>query len=116
MVLKLHGVARSTCTQRVLTVLHEKGITDFELITVDFQKAEHKKEPHLSLQPFGKIPVLDDDGFILFESRAICKYLAEKYENQGTPLIPKRGDLKAYGLFEQVCDRCQGVEVKEANE
>ncbi|KAJ7083464.1 hypothetical protein C8R44DRAFT_753480 [Mycena epipterygia] len=42
----------------------------------------------------------DDDGFILYESRAICRYLAEKYAEQGTPeLIPT--ELKAKALFEQ---------------
>jgi glutathione S-transferase len=40
---------------------------------------------------------LDDDGFILIESRAICRYIENK--NQGTQLIPT--DQKAYGLFEQ---------------
>lgn len=42
----------------------------------------------------------DDDGFVLYESRAICRYLAEKYADQGTPnLIPT--ELKAKALFEQ---------------
>jgi glutathione S-transferase len=101
MVLKIHGVKGSTCTQRVLTALYEKDVP-FELITIDFSKAEHKSEKYMKLQPFGKIPVLDDDGFILFESRAIAKYIAKKYAGQGTQLIPADGDLKAYGLFEQV--------------
>jgi glutathione S-transferase len=35
----------------------------------------------------------------LYESRAIARYIATKYADQGTPLLPK--DLKAYGLFEQ---------------
>ncbi|KAJ7254590.1 glutathione S-transferase, partial [Mycena rebaudengoi] len=41
----------------------------------------------------------DDDGFILCETRAICRYIAEKYADQGTPLLPT--DLKAKALFEQ---------------
>src|SRR5277367_2663757 len=41
----------------------------------------------------------DDDGFILYESRAICRYIARKYASQGTPLIPT--ELKAEALFEQ---------------
>ncbi len=101
MVLKVHGVKGSTCTQRVLTALYEKGV-EYELITIDFAKAENKSEKYLKLQPFGKIPVLEDDGFILFESRAIAKYIVKKYASQGTPLMPAEGDLKAYGLFEQV--------------
>lgn len=41
----------------------------------------------------------DDDGFILFDSRAIIRYLAEKYPDQGTRLIPQ--GLKERALFEQ---------------
>jgi glutathione S-transferase len=115
MVLKLYGVAQSTCTQRVVAVLAEKGITDYELVPVDMSKGAQKQEPHISRQPFGKIPALEDDGFIVFESRAICKYLAVKYQDQGTPLVPKFGDVKAYGIFEQVCNRCLRAQMTEAN-
>jgi glutathione S-transferase len=41
----------------------------------------------------------DDDGFILYESRAIARYIVNKYASQGTRLIPT--DLKANALFEQ---------------
>lgn len=41
----------------------------------------------------------DDDGFILYEPRAICRYLAEKYADQGTALLPE--GLKQKALFEQ---------------
>lgn len=102
MVLKVHGVAQSTCTRRVLVVLEEKKVP-YELVTVKFMEGEHKKPAHLAIQPFGKVPVLEDDGFFLYESRAIAKYIAKKYEGQGTKLIPVDGDLKAYGLFEEVC-------------
>ncbi|KAJ7503734.1 glutathione S-transferase [Mycena galericulata] len=42
---------------------------------------------------------LDDDGFILYGSRAIARYLAEKYADQGPALVPT--DLKKKALFEQ---------------
>jgi glutathione S-transferase len=101
MVIKVHGVVQSTCTRRVLTALIEKGVP-YELVAVNFQAAEHKSAPFLAMQPFGKIPVLDDDGFLVYESRAICKYIAKKYASQGTKLIPAEDDLKGYALFEQV--------------
>ena len=57
---------------------------------------EHKQQPHLSRQPFGQIPAIDDDGFSFYESRAICRYLSEK---AGGALVP--GDIKGRALMEQ---------------
>ncbi|KAJ2924530.1 hypothetical protein H1R20_g12560, partial [Candolleomyces eurysporus] len=98
MVLKLYGYPRSTCTQRVATTLREKGVP-FTFVLVDLVKGEQKATEFLDKMPFGQVPYIDDDGFILYESRAIAAYVAEKYADQGTPLIPK--DLKAKALFEQ---------------
>ncbi|KAJ6526012.1 thioredoxin-like protein [Mycena capillaripes] len=98
MVLKLHGAPYSPCTRRVAIVLHEKKIP-FDLILVDMQKREHKSASVLAYQPFGQVPYIDDDGFILYESRAICRYLEDKYPEQGTKLVPSDAQSKA--LFEQ---------------
>jgi glutathione S-transferase len=111
MVLKIHGDKVSTCTQRALTALNEKSV-EYVLVPVNLFAREHKSENYMALQPFGKVPVLDDDGFILFESRAIAMYIAKKYANQGTPLLPDEGDLKAYGLFEQASVSRSGKEMK----
>jgi len=97
----LIGFTYSTCTQRVLTVLAEKGVTDFTTYTPDMRKGEHKQSPHIDKQPFGVIPVLEDGDFTLYESRAIGYYLAAKYDDQGTKLIPDKNDLKANALFQQ---------------
>ncbi|KAJ7091000.1 glutathione S-transferase-like protein [Mycena epipterygia] len=82
----------------VAMTLFEKQ-TPFELVVVDLTKGEHKRPAHLAIQPFGLVPVIDDDGLVLYESRAICRYLAEKYAKQGTALIPT--ELKAKAFFEQ---------------
>jgi len=100
-VLKLYGAVHSTCTRRVLTVLAEKNL-EYELIPINLAKNEQSTAQFREKQPFGKVPVLDDDGFLVYESRAICKYIARKFEEQGTKLIPDFGDIKGYGLFEQV--------------
>ncbi|KAF8972268.1 glutathione S-transferase [Flammula alnicola] len=98
MVLKLYGSALSTCTRRVAVVLHEKQVP-FEFHNVDLSKGEHKTPEYLKKQPFGQVPYIDDDGFILYESRAIAHYIATKYANQGTPLIPT--ELQANAIFQQ---------------
>lgn len=72
MVLKLYGPAMST--SRVLVTILEKELP-YEFILIDIAKGDQKSEEYRKLQPFGKVPVLDDDGFLIFESRAICKYL-----------------------------------------
>ncbi|KAG4433347.1 hypothetical protein IFR05_011175 [Cadophora sp. M221] len=100
--LTVHGSAYSTCSQRVFTALAEKGV-EAELHSLNFATAEHKLPAHIKLQPFGKVPVLEDDGYFVYESRAIAKYIAKKYAGKGTKLIPDDSDLKAYGLFEQAC-------------
>ncbi|KZP02985.1 thioredoxin-like protein [Athelia psychrophila] len=99
MVLKLYGSPISTCTKRVAVVLKEKNVP-FEFIAIDFRKGEHKAPDFVAKQPFGQVPFIDDDGFILYESRAIGRYIATKYASQGPALIPL-GDLKANALFEQ---------------
>lgn len=67
MVLKLYGTPLSTCVKRVRLALEEKGI-EYEIVPVDLSKGEHKTESYLEKQPFGKIPVLEDDGFFIFGS------------------------------------------------
>ncbi|KAH8826438.1 glutathione S-transferase [Flagelloscypha sp. PMI_526] len=100
MVLKLYGYPVSTCTKRAATVLHEKKVP-FEFILIDLVKAEHKTPEFNEKNPFNLIPCLEDDGLIIYESRAIGRYIATKYANQGTPLLPKDSDLKALAAFEQ---------------
>ncbi|KAH8821373.1 putative glutathione S-transferase [Xylogone sp. PMI_703] len=101
MVVKIHGSPFSTCTQRVVTVLLEKKVP-YEIVVLDFAKAEHKSESHLQKQPFGKVPVLEDeDGFLVYESRAIAQYIALKYRNQGTDLFPADGDFEGFALLQQ---------------
>ena len=86
---KLYGNPFSTCTRKVLATLAETK-TPYEFSVVDFAKGEHKQQPHLSRQPFGQVPAIDDDGFALYESRAICRYLSEKADSALTPRNPQQ--------------------------
>ena len=100
MVLKLYGLSRSTCAQRVRTALEELNVP-YELVPVEIRNGEHQTAAFKAIQPFGQIPYIeDDDGFKLFESRAICRYLALKYGGVGT-LVPSPADLQKTALFEQ---------------
>ncbi len=94
--MKVYGHPMSTCTRKVLTVLAEKG-EKHEFVLVDLTKGEHKMPEHLSRQPFGVVPALDDDGFALFESRAMIRYLDEKFP---TPALSPK-DAKGRALMEQ---------------
>ncbi|KAI0032400.1 glutathione S-transferase [Vararia minispora EC-137] len=100
MVLKLYGYATAPCTLRVAIVLHEKNIP-YEFHTIDLTKGEQKAPAFLEKHPFGQTPYLDDDGYGIYESRAICRYLDAKYEGRNPCLAPSPSDIQAYGLFEQ---------------
>lgn len=76
--MKVYGHPASTCTRKVLCALAEKGI-EAEFVFVDIMKGAQKAQEYLDIHPFGVVPVLDDDGFRLFESRAILRYLDGKY-------------------------------------
>jgi glutathione S-transferase len=93
--MKIFGHPMSTCTRKVLTTLAETH-TPYELVVVDFAKGEHKQPPHTLRQPFGQVPALEDDGFALYESRAMCRYLNDKVDG---PLVPR--DLRARAVAEQ---------------
>ncbi|KAL6306985.1 glutathione transferase [Sparassis latifolia] len=101
MVLKLHGFTLSTCTRRVAMVLKEKNVP-YELVPVDLSKREHKAAAYTAVQPFGQVPyIVEDDGFTLYESRAIARYVAVKYAAQGEKVFPPLTDLHALAKFEQ---------------
>ncbi|CAN8311048.1 unnamed protein product [Cochlearia groenlandica] len=88
--IKVFGHPASTATRRVLIALHEKNL-DFELVHVELKDGEHKKEPFLSRNPFGKIPAFEDGDFKLFESRAITQYIAHEYADKGNQLLSLGG-------------------------
>src|SRR5467141_1573558 len=86
MSLKIYGVARSRAF-RTLWMAKELRL-DYEHIKVDFATGETRTPAHLALNPNGHVPVIDDDGVILWESMAINLYLAKKYDAGG--LYPSR--------------------------
>ena len=77
MALKIYGVARSRAF-RTLWMAKELGL-DYEHVKVDFATGETRTPAHLALNPNGHVPVIDDDGAVLWELMAINLYLAKKY-------------------------------------
>ncbi len=75
--MKLYHHPLSGHAHRARLFLSLLGI-DHELVFVDLSKGEHKQADFLKLNPFGQVPVLDDDGTIVCDSNAILIYLAKK--------------------------------------
>lgn len=99
MAIRLYDAVPSTNCDRVKIVLREKGLA-YESVRIDLRKNEQKKPEFLKLNPYGKVPVIDDDGKILFESCIINEYLDEKHPDP--PLMPK--DFHARGRARVLID------------
>jgi glutathione S-transferase len=80
----VHTIPGSPAARAVLATLVEKG-AQFRVLAVS--PGAQKKEPHLSRQPFGKMPVLEHDTFVLYETQAIMRYLNCILPAQ--PLVPE---------------------------
>ena len=78
----LYNANLSPNALRVRAVAHELGIA-LEIVDVDLRKGENRSETFLALNPNAKVPVLVDDDFVLWESRAINAYLASLRSEQG---------------------------------
>jgi glutathione S-transferase len=76
--IKLYGssFSRAAIVKWYLEELH----LPYEFILVEIQKGEQFQPEYLALHPFAKVPTIDDNGFILWESGAILTYLASKYD------------------------------------
>ena len=73
--LTLWGFNGSTYVRTVRMLLAEKGVTDYEQVQVNVLKGEPKSPEHLQRHPFGKVPVVDVEGFRVIETPAITRYL-----------------------------------------
>jgi glutathione S-transferase len=78
--IKLYRHALSGHSHRVELFLSLLGL-DYSLVDVDLMNGEHKSDEFLKLNPFGQVPVLEDNGVIIYDSNAILVYLAQKYDD-----------------------------------
>ena len=90
MSLKLHSFPLSPRGFKVLAVANYLGL-DYEFCLVDLGKGEQKRPEFLALNPNGRMPVLEEDGFSLWESNAILTYLAGKKPEAGLLPSDERG-------------------------
>ena len=72
-------------SHRVVWMLKELGLP-FEHVLTNFMDGSTRKPEFLAINPNGRVPVLDDSGFKIFESMAINLYLAKKHQS---PLGPR---------------------------
>lgn len=90
--IKLYTFPLSTNSRKVRIALLEKGL-EFERVNVDLAKREQKNPEYLKIHPFGQVPALDDEGFIVYDSTIINEYLEDEYPYP--PLMPEDSEGRA---------------------
>ncbi|HYM32670.1 MAG TPA: glutathione S-transferase family protein [Candidatus Cybelea sp.] len=85
--LKIYGVPFSRA-HRALWMANELGL-EFENIPTHFADGSAKTAEYLAINPNGKLPAIDDNGFKLWESMAINCYLAKKHGKGLWPSTPE---------------------------
>ena len=93
--IRVFGIPGSPFLRSVEIALTEKRI-DYQLQSV--QPGEHKEPEYLARHPFGRIPAFEHDGFAIYETQAIIRYLDDVFPDP--PLTP--ADPKARARMNQV--------------
>ena len=74
--MKLYSSKFAPNPRKVLIYIAEKNIQDIKVINLDLGKLEHKTPEYKAIAPNAKVPALElDDGTIILETTAICRYL-----------------------------------------
>jgi len=94
-VMRLHYLPGTAPMARHATLV-EVGVP-YELVRVERDADRRVAEEYLALNPWGKIPTLEDGDVVLTESAAICLYLAEKFPD--ACLAPPAGTLERAELY-----------------
>lgn len=78
--MKLYDSYRAPNPRRVRWLMAEKGIEDIEIVNVDIFQGEHRKAEYRGKVGLAHVPALElDDGTVISESVAICRYLESRY-------------------------------------
>jgi glutathione S-transferase len=98
---KIYGIPR-TSSGRCFLLLEELGIA-YENPPLDMRKQEHKADSFLKLNPNGKVPVLVDGDFVIWESIAINNYLCDKHRPELLGTTPQeRGIQQQWSTWSMV--------------
>ncbi|GBB83252.1 hypothetical protein RclHR1_01000008 [Rhizophagus clarus] len=100
MTITVFGDSMSPFSRNLYYVLKELGLS--HEIAQQNNPEEIKTPEYLATKhPFGKIPYLDDDEFHIYETRAIARYLINKYKGTKTSTILIPSDVQKAALMEQ---------------
>jgi glutathione S-transferase len=84
----IYGPALSTYV-RTTRMVFEESNTPYEMKAIDIMSGEQNQSDYLAKHPFGKVPTLEVDGELLYETSAIVEYLDATVNNRGlTPQAP----------------------------
>src|SRR5689334_11937043 len=86
---------------RVQLALEHKAL-EYDRKVLSFSAGDTRKPEFLALNPRHRVPVIVDDGFVLYESNAIVEYLDEAYPGRGAPLFP--GDVRQRALVRRLIE------------
>jgi hypothetical protein len=92
--LRIYGIAR-TRVFRALWMAKELGL-DYDHVPVEIGAAGARQPDFLKINPDGRLPAIDDGGFVLFESLAITLYLAKEHAGRGLYPDTLEGEARAW--------------------
>jgi RNA polymerase-associated protein len=90
--------------KKVRIVLAEKEL-EFDSVQVDLAKGQQRSEEFRRLNPFGKVPVLVDEGSVVYESTIINEYLNDEYPHPPELLPEDSGERARIRLLVDFADR-----------
>lgn len=100
--MKLYNSPTSGNSHKIRAMLAILGI-EYEIVPVDLRAGEQHAPAFLAINPRGQVPVLDDDGHVIWDSQAILVYLARRYADESwLPLDPAvMGEVMQWLMFSE---------------
>jgi glutathione S-transferase len=84
---------------KVQLALEHKALP-YERKVLSFDAGDTRKPDFLAVNPRGRVPTIDDDGYVIYESNAIVEYLEDAYPGRGEALFP--GDARQRGIVRRL--------------